>query len=283
MNTGPDHQPLHEDEAALARRLRALPGGVPSPELDARIRARAHAAVAATRPRVRPWLWGVSTAAVAVLAVGMFWQLGLPPDRLQDATRSTPQSHEAARQAEAPAAQRFEQSGVDAAALRKADEPAAAAPAQSRARAPAAERMAEPVLLDAPAPVVILVPPPPPPAPPAPEPQLRSVPQQPAPASTEADVADEPVFREPEARPAQPASPPRALRRPPGAGAAAAPADAARAAAIQAWADGAAADWLVHIEALLRDGRTDDARAHLRAFRERHPDHPLPPGLARLL
>src|SRR5690606_33530604 len=82
MNTGTDHDPLDADEAELAKRLHALPGGLPGPELDARIRARAHAAVAARRRPVRPWLWGLSSAAVAVLAVGLFWKAGLPPDGL---------------------------------------------------------------------------------------------------------------------------------------------------------------------------------------------------------
>ncbi|HET6603782.1 MAG TPA: hypothetical protein VFG21_06135 [Xanthomonadaceae bacterium] len=50
--------------------------------MDARIRAAARAAVAGTRPsRLRPWPWGLSTAAAAVLALAFLWQSGLPPQR----------------------------------------------------------------------------------------------------------------------------------------------------------------------------------------------------------
>lgn len=40
--------------------------------------------------------------------------------------------------------------------------------------------------------------------------------------------------------------------------------------------------WLRHIENLLGAGDEQDARANLRAFRARYPDHPLPPSLERL-
>lgn len=43
--------------------------------------------------------------------------------------------------------------------------------------------------------------------------------------------------------------------------------------------DGAPADWLRRIEALLREGRKAEAEQELARFRQRHPDYPLPPGL----
>jgi hypothetical protein len=84
----PRQQPLQDDEIALARVLRALPAGEPSPRLDAAILAAATDAVAAApgdRPRARkprralPWLptWAIGTAA-AVLAVGIGIQLRPP-------------------------------------------------------------------------------------------------------------------------------------------------------------------------------------------------------------
>ena len=77
----------HDDqERELARILRALPAGEPSPELDARIlRAAANAAASSRKPHVR-WLasagglWGVGAAAAAVLALGVSWQM-LDPSR----------------------------------------------------------------------------------------------------------------------------------------------------------------------------------------------------------
>lgn len=85
----PRQQPLQDDEIALARVLRALPAGEPSPRLDAAILAAATDAVAAApgdRPRARkprralPWLptWAIGTAAAAVLAVGIGIQLRPP-------------------------------------------------------------------------------------------------------------------------------------------------------------------------------------------------------------
>ncbi len=73
-------------ERELARILRALPAGEPSPELDARIlRSAANAAASSRRPHVR-WfasaggLWGIGAAAAAVLALGVSWQM-LDPSR----------------------------------------------------------------------------------------------------------------------------------------------------------------------------------------------------------
>lgn len=75
-----------EAERELARILRALPGGEPSPELDAHIlRSAANAAASSRKPQLR-WLasagglWGIGAAAAAVLALGVSWQM-LDPSR----------------------------------------------------------------------------------------------------------------------------------------------------------------------------------------------------------
>ncbi len=88
---GPDprHAPLDADEARLAAALDALPGGGPSAALDARILAMAREAVAppasargaatsSLRPRQRrrsSALWWLGSAAGAVMAAGIGWQI----------------------------------------------------------------------------------------------------------------------------------------------------------------------------------------------------------------
>lgn len=82
----PHDEPLSPEERALAERLSRLgPHDGPSPALDAKILAAAHAAVAASRPPRRRWLalsalpgsviTGVGMAAALVLVVGVVWQL----------------------------------------------------------------------------------------------------------------------------------------------------------------------------------------------------------------
>src|SRR5690349_1068585 len=85
MNSNRPHEELDNDERDLARVVRALPGNEPSPALDLRILKAAQDAVAVTpakRTRRALWatssagsLWGFGTAAAAVLAVGVSWQL----------------------------------------------------------------------------------------------------------------------------------------------------------------------------------------------------------------
>jgi hypothetical protein len=87
MTTRPDqYEPLDAEERDLAARLgRVGPNDGPSPALDARILAAAHAAAATHKPRRHgrlAWLGlppalvtGVGVAAAAVLALGLVWQL----------------------------------------------------------------------------------------------------------------------------------------------------------------------------------------------------------------
>ncbi|MEZ5464586.1 MAG: hypothetical protein R3F22_05020 [Lysobacteraceae bacterium] len=74
----PGTEALSSEEQRVAALYRSLPTGEPSPALDARIRAQAHAAVKPARRQRPTWLWGAGVAASAVLAVGMFWRMGLP-------------------------------------------------------------------------------------------------------------------------------------------------------------------------------------------------------------
>lgn len=87
MTAANDHrEPLDDDERDLAARLaRVGPFGEPSPSLDARILAAAHAAAATRAPGTRrrlAWIGvppalvtGIGVAAAAVLALGLVWQL----------------------------------------------------------------------------------------------------------------------------------------------------------------------------------------------------------------
>jgi hypothetical protein len=85
MNTpNRPHEELDADERELARVVRALPGNEPPPALDLRILRAAQDAVALPGKRKRRALWaansagsfwGFGTAAAAVLAVGISWQM----------------------------------------------------------------------------------------------------------------------------------------------------------------------------------------------------------------
>ena len=97
MNTPHPHDsPLDADERELARVVRALPGGGPPPALDARILKAAQDAVAAAPTRRRHgWkvlgsAWGASSAAAAVLALGVGWQLLNTPRNMLPASDNAP-------------------------------------------------------------------------------------------------------------------------------------------------------------------------------------------------
>lgn len=73
----PPPEPLDEAERALARALRNLPAGSPPPELDALILGASRRAVHIQPPRRRDrrWVIGLSTAATAVLAMGILLKM----------------------------------------------------------------------------------------------------------------------------------------------------------------------------------------------------------------
>ena len=83
MNTLPPNEPLDDQEREFARILRALPGGEPPAALDSAILRAANNAVAASSRRSGARrilasagaLWGIGSAAAAVLALGVAWQL----------------------------------------------------------------------------------------------------------------------------------------------------------------------------------------------------------------
>ena len=285
----PRKDPLQDDEVALARVLRALPGGEPSPHVDAAILAAARNATAASpsqahRRRGLPG-WALGTAAAAVLAVGIGLQLQPARDALPDGVT-----------AEAPASAssadvELQQVEVTGSRLKRAviEEADLAAP-QAKPLSPEPE--AAP-----PAPARFVVPPPP--APPAPARPVAAEPLREAEAESAAQsLADEVQSLEQYA----PAERTRAearqseARRAPLPVAESAPvqqaADAAGAPAPSAFsADDvlppvdedtrlAADDWLERIRDRIRQGDRAGASASLQRFQRAHPDITLPPDLA---
>ncbi|MGH8030390.1 MAG: hypothetical protein ACREO3_10690 [Arenimonas sp.] len=101
--------PLDPDELELARIVRALPGGDPPAALDARILRAAHDALAQTPRRRALWaggssgaLWGIGSAAAAILAVGIGWKLAIPPDSNLPVPRVLPTAADSAEQDSTP-------------------------------------------------------------------------------------------------------------------------------------------------------------------------------------
>lgn len=125
--------PLDAEELALAQSLRGLPAAAPSAELDARVLAMARAALtqaqqpaanSARRPR-RPALWWMSSAAGAVLAAGIGWQLGQDAGGLPSASAPAPQG------AQMRPAQQEESASLDVEIIRRSAPPSSPAPAPS--------------------------------------------------------------------------------------------------------------------------------------------------------
>ena len=208
MNPYP-HEPLTTEERELAQLTSRLPPhGEPSPALDARILAAAHAATAPQPVRKHKPRWPVALglAASVVFAVGIAWQLR-PLQEQGALLAEVPAAAEASEQA-APVAnvaavpEAFPQAAADAMSASEAA-PADTAPAQTKAVVtPPAEASARnrsqpaPVFAPAPAPAKSKVLaretaprrqeadsyiPPAPPSPPAP---VASPPPAPAPVAT---------------------------------------------------------------------------------------------------
>ena len=246
------HTPLDAEERALADALTGLPTVEPSPELDARIlahAARAHAAgntagSTSRRPRRHRW-WlgtGLGTAAAAVLAAGVAWQIGLFDIHLgSDVPVPRPQ---------APLAEPAVMSDAVSIDLEHQSRRAAAASTEEAARKTEGEPApAAPVQRSAP-----------PPAPPAPAPS----PATPAPAESRPAAAR--AIPSDAITTSAGAQAVREMALPPWQQDAQLPPEL----------------WLQRIRERLQHGNLADARASLAAFREHHPDIVLPADLAAL-
>lgn len=287
----PDPMPLDPEERALAARLARLgPHGEPSPSLDARVLAAAHAAATARTARAQGWRrarWpvGVGVAASVVLAAGIAWQMRpLPAPQFPAGTSAR---SDAAMTAGAERADAFARpfgspapvstpmaSGPPsqdiAAATAPVDDAAATASrpaatqdvAAAKALAPPMPSPEPPVVFDAPSPVDVAAPPPAPPAPPTPAPVAQARQAGAARAASEAAQAQAapPVFDAGDADAPEGDVP---------------PATAASPQVRDAW--------LARIRELAAAGRTEEARASLAEFRRRYPAYAIPADLHPLL
>lgn len=152
------HDPLSPEERELAERLLRLgPHDGPSPALDAKILAAAHAAVAQT-PRARSktrWPAWIGVAASLTLAIGVAWQLR-PMDKALESVGEDQASAASVSSADAESAAAAAPAAADAAAESAAD----AAYDSSAGAADAAG-----VAMPKPLPQARMVAPPPPPPP----------------------------------------------------------------------------------------------------------------------
>ena len=280
--TSPDPAPLTAEEQALAQRLARLgPHAEPSPALDARVLAAAHAATAVpvtTQSRRRRWPAALGLAASLVLAVGLAWRLRPLPEP-PPAPRAAPEAGNTA----APAAPAVMQAPMPSAA--PAPEPEVANDAAAREVAPPARAAATPgIVLESPpspratpvdqrsaAKVAATAAIPVPPAPPPPE-ALRDVaaPAPAAPPATEA-IAPQSATHANEAEQAVSAGDNRQADE---------PTDEVPPATVDSPAVRDA--WLQRIHRLVDAGDITGARASLREFARRYPDYPLPEDLRAL-
>ena len=293
----PPMEPLDAEEREFARILNALPGGEPPPALDAKIlRAATNAVAAQRRPGARLLasagaLWGIGSAAAAVLALGVAWQMRYgAPDSVPT-------------EASAPRAQAVSDVADDEAVPVEFGSPAAAPALEAAPPPPKQEQPREPeaTLFRKPAPAKIAAP-----AAPAPEPYP-------------ADHLDEHVARDAAANAAAelqaldsaqamrseekeqdqrdraaaaksaaaPPPPPPATAASSGFSQSAAGADAGSALGGLATRQDAApmkpATWLAEIRRLRDAGEIDAARARLVEFRRAYPKWVIPTDLAPLL
>ena len=313
MNSHDTHrqaEPLSPEERALGERLTRLgPHGEPSPALDARILAAAHAAAstpARTHGAPRRWPMALGIAASLTLAVGIAWQLR----PVQEATVYDEAASAPAAQADAAAV--AQDAAADVAATGQASAAAAAAPPppkldarpaqtaagprresqpavtaprsaaqRARAAAPAAPAAAEPEVVfedDAPVDAAVPAPAAPPPAPPsspASAPTTRAQSTAPAAKAISGDARTQAAERSSAEAAASNASGNAAQSREDAFAEDVPPATADSPEVREAW--------LQRIRELAEAGETGDARASLQEFVHRYPNHPLPDDLRALL
>lgn len=291
-------EPLDAEERALAARLPRPHGrDEPGSALDARILAAAHAAAQTPLPPSRRsgrWTLPLGLAASLCLALGLAWRMQVAPPQ-QDAATHASEAAAAAKQASPTAVPGAstptadEAAPLPAVAMEKpapteAPIPKAATPAKRLRIAPT-----DPEESRAMAPAAF----PAPPAPPAPAMASRPAPPAlpatlPAPPDTAAPVAAQAIRSE-----GNPPAAARAMARPSAAGArrieSAKAADALQADApdedippATAAAPEVREAWLRRIGELMRQGKTDEARASLMEFRRRYPEAELPAELRPL-
>lgn len=297
MNPTPHTDPLDQDEREFARILHALPAGEPPAALDARILRAAADAAAGPGKRRAGWLgaggalWGIGSAAAAVLALGVGWQ-ALYGDHRPMAPMSKPVPVEDAAESDGVTVEFKDHTSLaDKARNSPAPPPVAGAPAAAPLLRPTPRRA--PAMPARPAAMAA--------APAAPEPfpdtglDEHVAQRAEAAAATESITAD--ASRERRQAAGNAMAKAAAARRDSAAlGAVAAQAAVAADAAAPAITGGAAAPrdagqverlrparWLAEVRALRDQGRTVEARARLLEFRRQYPHWILPTDLAPLL
>lgn len=298
-------EPLTPEERALGERLARLgPHGEPSPALDARILAAAHAAASTPAQTHRPsrrWPMALGIAASLTLAVGIAWQLR----PVQETTVYDEAASATAVQAETAAAP--QESAAEVAAADQVQAVAVPPPPAAEAgpaRTPAAgsrREMDKAVPAPGAAAQRARAPAPAPPAPPEPEavfddaaPVDAAIPAPAAPPAAAAMRAPSPA---PAAKAISGETRTQAAERNSTEAAANSVAGTAARTSAQSREDAFAEDvppatadspevreaWLQRIRELAKAGNTDDARASLHEFVHRYPNHPLPDDLRALL
>lgn len=286
-------EPLSQEERVLAERVARLgPHGEPSPALDARILAAAHAAASApalTRRSTRRWPVALGIAASLTLAVGIAWQLR----PLQET--ATYEEAASATAAQAEMTMSSAESAADTVALEEQADAASQPDAGTGVARPPALESRRPPAKVRPAPRAFI---------PAAEPSLpQEAPEvlDQAAAPTAAAVPDPSpavsgIQAPPPAAPVAKATSAESRNHAAQRNSVDAAAGAAAASRQEAFAEDAGdvppatADspevrdaWMQRIRELAKAGNTDDARASLREFVRRYPDHPLPDDLRTLL
>lgn len=290
----PSTEPLDEQEHELARIVRALAGGEPPAALDARILKAAANATAAQEPRRMRWpvppkmFWSLGSAAAAVLAVGIGWQMTRPmPHSLSVPVPGTPQM----QAVETPETQQSMQpSSIEQSSARQSNAPApsndmaarepgnppplAARPSEPESRQRSPGKTESEISQPPAAPIIAPVAPPP-----APEAFAQKSRDEQGAVAARSSASSETHADQP------------AVAGNVAAMAKAAPMQAAAAEAIAADTSAertqsfrhAPSDWLEHIRQLNQQGRADEARTSLAEFRRQYPRHEIPADLAALL
>ncbi|KFL37608.1 hypothetical protein [Arenimonas donghaensis] len=283
----PRKDTLQDDEADLAKVLRALPGGEPSPRVDAAILAAARdASSGSSRARHRrrglPG-WALGTAAAAVLAVGIGLQLDLGRESLPDGVPAqTPaEASDGPGQPELGGARLERMPEAEA----EAEADAGAPVPQAKPESPAARRQAPAAPASAPEPAEAFVaPPPPPPAPRAVASDRREAARSDAAEAVAAPAQALAPTRSREVQSVAPAPIGESTPRPQ-TDDSADPLPSAFSAddvlpPVEEDARLDAEAWLERIRERVRQGDRAGASASLRRFERDHPDLPLPPDLA---
>lgn len=280
------HAPLTPEERTLAAVARALPSATPSPELDARILAASRVALdaSAARARRRHWAlprWGVGSAAAALLAVGVVWQMRqLPP---QPPAVSTPSATAPAAAAPITAAPSQQSRPVAGAAMSHAAPPEPVIVHTDASRSEAVRPDAAKSMPTVPAPPTTAPGfiPAPPPTPVAAE---GAVTRAALPATPPQRTEPVPVLARPSVASAhEEATPQTAAARVDIATNRAAPAMQQPFPHVHADARLAPDAWLQRIRARRAAGDIDSARASLQLFRRDHARHAIPDDLRPLL